>query len=340
MRTRTHSGSRPDLATVSLAMRGFSLIEMMISMVIGLLVVVALIGVLVNSKSGSKTNDRTSELQSNGRYALNSLRFELRHAGFRGYTWAEPNVTSTSVTGECIGTGFITNLRQGVWGANDSNPFAATCLPATAYAGDDILVLRRLGVTAATSTAGDLIDNGLHTGANTYTGATYTANSIFFRSTYNAGEPFKGTAYPAISGSPLVDYPVQVYVYYISPYTASATENPRVPALYRIALQADGTFTPELVATGIEKLQIQYGRATTDLNTRYYDASGITGTTTDTLPTEWDDVNSVRIWMLARNTTTEPGYVNNTSYVMGDQTYTVNDGYRRQLFTTVVQLRK
>lgn len=335
--------ARPDKIQMFLppkATKGFSLVEMMISMVIGLLIIGSLIGVLINSKSSSKTNDRTSELQSNGRYALNSLRFELRHAGFRGYTWAEPNPVSFVVTGECNTTGFVTNIRQAVWGANDSNPFAGSCIPGADYAGDDVLVIRRLGVTPATSTVGDLADNALHTGANTYTGATYAANSVFFRSTYNAGEVFRGSTYPAISGSPLVDYPVRVYVYYISPYTNSAAEVPNVPALYRVALLDDGSITRELVATGIEKMQVQYGRATTDMNTRYYDANNITGTNIDTLPTEWDDVNSVRIWLLARNTATEPGYDNTNTYLMGDQAYTVNDSYRRQLFTTMVQLRK
>jgi hypothetical protein len=43
--------------------------------------------------------------------------------------------------------------------------------------------------------------------------------------------------------------------------------------------------------------------------------------------------------LLARTAKVENGYSNTTSYAMGDQTYTVNDGFRRQLFTAVVQLR-
>ena len=44
-------------------------------------------------------------------------------------------------------------------------------------------------------------------------------------------------------------------------------------------------------------------------------------------------------YVMARSAKAEPGYGNTNSYVMGDQTYTVNDGFRRQLFTMVVQLR-
>ena len=49
----------------------------------------------------------------------------------------------------------------------------------------------------------------------------------------------------------------------------------------------------------------------------------------------------VRIWLLARNATPEPGYVPLPVAAMGSQPgFTPpNDGFRRQLFTTVVQLR-
>jgi hypothetical protein len=65
----------------------------------------------------------------------------------------------------------------------------------------------------------------------------------------------------------------------------------------------------------------------------------LNSSSSDATSNAWDGVNSVRIWLLARNTTAEPGYANTSTYVMGDQSYTVNDGFRRQLFATVVQLR-
>ena len=94
----------------------------------------------------------------------------------------------------------------------------------------------------------------------------------------------------------------------------------------------------ELVASGIERMQIQYGRLTTVPDTQYLDS--VPGTSFDLTPNgAWDEVNSVRIWLLARNTSPELGYVNNQTYQMGNQPYTVNDNFRRQLFTSVVQLR-
>lgn len=309
----------------TLAAAGFSLIEMMISITIGMMIVAALIGVLSSNSRSTKTNDRTSELQSNGRYALDHLKRELRHAGYRGYTWAEPNIPTSviAVNNECLSAGaaadaFVQNIRQGIWGANDSNPYAANCLPAANYLRGDVLVIRRAGSAPATA---------------------LVANTLYLRSTYAAGEVFQGTVAPTVTGAPQADFALQEYVYYIG----SDDSNAAVPALRRISLQ-DNDMVDEMVVSGIEHMQVQYGRLDTALNTQYSNANSISGASTDSPATlssyAWDEVNSVRIWLLARNAKLEPGYANTSTYAMGDVAYgPVNDGFRRQLFTAVVQLR-
>lgn len=321
---------------------GFSLVEMMIAMTIGLVIIVALLGMLASSWTGASSNRRTSEIEFDGRYALDTVLNDLRHAGFRGNSWAEPTAPTTAITpitGECLPAGaaagsFVSNLRQGVWGSNDSNPFSANCIPAASYLRGDILAIRKVASIPVT---------------------TLVANTLYFRSTYNAGEIFRGApvtactapistytppfdTFPCINGTPsqgLDDFSLQVNVYGIGPSTDDAT----IPALYRIALQADGSMTSELVANGIEHLQVEYGRYTTDLNTRYFNASAISGSSVDTAVTEWDDVSSVRVWILARSATVEPGYTNTNTYTMGDVSYTVNDGFRRNLRSALVHLR-
>ena len=309
--------------------RGFSLVEMMISIVIGLFIVAALIAVLVSSSGSSKTNERTAELQSNGRYALNHLKRELRHAGYRGFTWADPTPGAVDVTNECLGAGaaagaFANNIRQGIWGANDGNPFTTNCLLA-GYVRGDVLVIRRVAGQAAT---------------------VLTASTLYFRSTYADGRVFQGASAPTVAGTPIANFALQEYVYFIGP----DNDNAAIPALRRIALKGNGEdcngtagtaaiMCNEMVVSGIEHMQVQYGRTTSDGNTRYFNANNIAGLSSDAGSTNWDDVNSVRIWLLARNAKAEAGYANSNSYVMGDQTYTANDSFRRQLFAVVVQLR-
>jgi hypothetical protein len=232
------------------------------------------------------------------------------------------------LTNECLAAGatagtFVSNIRQGVWGANNSNPFSTSCIPDASYAtGNDVLVVRRLAVN---------FDE------------TPVANKLYFQSSYSTGQIFRGATAPVFADglTPVASFPVQIYVYYISPFTVSG-ETPLVPALYRVALQSDGSMSRELVASGIEHFQVQYGRLTTATPpvTQFFDT--LTGSSFSTVASDWDNVNSVRIWLLARNETEEPGYVNTNSYVMGDQTYDFGaapDGFRRQLFSTVVQLR-
>lgn len=315
------------------AMRGFSLIEMMVSVTIGLMIVAALVGVLSSNASSSKTNDRSSELQGNGRYALDHLKRELHHAGYKGYSWAESNaVTLPAITTECLGVGagngaFVSNIRQGIWGANDSNPYAASCL-AAGYLRGDVLAIRHADYQPLSS------------GSNT------TNNTFYLRSSYSVSEVFQGTGAatltgaPALAGSPTpqADFQLREYVYYIG----SDDNNAAIPALRRRSL-VGSAMVDEMVVSGIEHMQVQYGRYDTALNTQYFNANGISGSSTDTPFTlsnyAWDEVNSVRIWLLARTAKVENGYSNTTSYAMGDQTYTVNDSFRRQLFTAVVQLR-
>ena len=333
MNTTTPIAVRPvsrRLARVA----GFTLIEMMISITIGLGILAGLVGVLATNASNSRSNDKTSELMTNGRYALNSIKQELREAGFRGYTWSEPDAPGAlgALVNECLqganaAGSFVSNLRQGVWGSNDANPFSANCIPNTRYAGDDVLVVRRLAPFPATALA---------------------ANQLYFQSTYARGQVYRSTTAPVTApvfgGSPvpLASFAVQVYVYYISPVTnTAAPENPAVPSLRRLSLNSAGAMVDELVATGIEHMQVQYGYLATNGTTQYLNA-GVSPLDTDSsnsLSAVWDDVNSVRIWLLARNTLTEPGYANSQTYTMGGQNFVKGDSFRRQMFSTVVQLR-
>ena len=307
---------------------GFSLIEMMISITIGLVIIGALVGVLASNARSSKTNDRTSELQSNGRYAMEHLVSELRHAGFHAYTpLSNPlNSNALAITGACAGSSaFVSNVRQGIWGANDSNPFAADCIPN--YRTGDVLVIRRVAGQTTLSASG-------------------VPNTVYLRSSYDSGMVFQFAtlaAVPTVTGDANAEnFALWQYVYYIGNDDTDAT----IPALRRVRLATETDPTPgimldEMVVSGIEQMQVQYGVFNrTDDTTQYLDANGISGLSTDTIETPWDDVNAVRIWLLARNTKAEANYANTNTYRMGSFDYgPVNDSIRRQLFSTVVQLR-
>jgi type IV pilus assembly protein PilW len=304
-------------------MSGFGLAEMMISLTIGLLIIAALFGVVISSSNNSKTNDRTSELQSNGRFALDHLARELRHAGNRGYTAALPDSAAwvtPIIANECGTAGsFVKNIRQGVWASNNSNPFAANCISggsaAQTYKQGDVLVIRR---AASTPT---LQVNAI-------------ANASYLRSSYLTETAMQGSALPAGTTVGTEIFALQNYVYYIGGDDADST----IPALRRVTL-ANNAMVDELVVSGIEQIEVEFG-VTQTANSRYFLADDINGGHSATGPTDWDNINAVRIWLLARNAKTEAGYTNTNTYNLSDQTYgPFNDNFRRQIFTGVVQLR-
>lgn len=335
---------------------GFSLIEMMVAVTVGLMIIAALTSVIVSSSAASRANDRTSELQSNGRYAMDILKRDIQSAGYYGLSGRGVNQpTGLNLPGDCF-AGFANNINQRVWGSNDGvNPFAANCIPNANYAGSDILVLRYASLEAYPSAPGvaPAVDPAGVTGfANT------GANTLYFRSAFESSRLFQANNLPTFNNAPQQDHIVQVHVYYISPNTVTAPAD-GIPSLHRMVLNSTGTMVDELVASGIENLQVQYGVVDALGNTQNLDAQNVNpgvvpatdavtnpldATGAAVLPNNWGNVNAVHIWLLSRNTGADrgDGYVNNTVYAMGDQNIVANAAtarFRRQLFTTTIQLR-
>jgi type IV pilus assembly protein PilW len=323
---------------------GFTLIEMMIALTVGLFVLGALVAVLSSAGRSTKSNDQTSEMQSNGRYALNVILRDVQHAGQSGLTpsatllSAQQNgffniASGVSATNDCDSSNFALRLEQPVAGSDNSNPYSATCIPSANYSTGDILVVRYadmqnlIAVNPATATTPP---------------AFSVTNDIFLRSSYAVSTLFKnGTAPYQIGTGPMQDQLLKTYVYYISPNTTGADG---IPALYRLNLTAGNMNTTELVASGIENLQVQYGVVDASGNTQYVDASAMTSWPSKTFPS-WTQVKSVRVWLLARNSDSKGsgGYSNQTSYQMGNVNFVptvgTSDKFRRQLFMTTISLR-
>lgn len=306
--------------------RGFTLLELMVAITISLFILSALAAVVIGASSTNRTRDRASELQVNGRYAIDQIRRDLQHAGFLGVTSlffpdqaisvANPPFSSAITVSNVCDNATIGKLSDRIWGTNDSNPYSATCIPAANYLRGDVLVIRGLNPNVAT--------------------APFSASLVYYRSSYEGGSPFVGPTVADFTGSnraaPYLEYLLEETVYYISPYTTSATESPAVPALYRMRLSTGPAMVRELVASGVENLQVRYGVFQTNDTVRYMRA--------DQMATEdWDLVRSVQVSLLMRAATAEAGYTNTTSYDLSGTTVTVNDSYPRLALSALVQQR-
>lgn len=63
--------------------RGLTLVELMIAMVVGLLLLSGVIQIFLSSKQSYRLQEGFSRLQENGRFAMDVLTLNLRHAGFK-----------------------------------------------------------------------------------------------------------------------------------------------------------------------------------------------------------------------------------------------------------------
>ena len=55
---------------------------------------------------------------------------------------------------------------------------------------------------------------------------------------------------------------------------------------------------------------------------------------------DWDDVVSVKLWVLVRGECPETGYSDTRTYILGDiANYAPADSFRRNLYSTIVALR-
>lgn len=322
--------------------RGFTIIELMIAMTIGLILVGAVSVVLLGAMKTSTSRERDSESQTNGRYAIDTVRRSLNHAGFLGISslfWPDEPYSGAAVTSGSSVTFcdplFIGKLSLRVWASSNSNPYSATCIPAANYlAATDVLVVRNLSlnpVAGPYTTAAPVAANFIAPATG------FVAGTIYFHVAYEGGQSFVGTAVPDLLASskqpPYFDYRLEEYVYYISPWTNSATESPQVPALYRMRLDAGPAMTAELVASGVENMQVRVGEMSLNGTAKFLDPGSSPEPT-------WDSVQAVEVALLVRGATTEPGLAGLTrTHRLAGTTVTVTDGYPREVYSAVVQLR-
>ena len=82
--------------------RGFSLIELMVALTLGLVLTAGLVQLFSSTKVTFNTNDALARVQENGRFALESLKRELREAGTLGFCAGQVPITNHLNTG-CSG---------------------------------------------------------------------------------------------------------------------------------------------------------------------------------------------------------------------------------------------
>jgi type IV pilus assembly protein PilW len=291
----------------------------MVAMLIMAIMFNGLIDMFLASRATFSATDNLSRLQENGRTTVDLLVTSLRRTGYMGGNSDPTNIFGTlgaSATAETCITDDSTWARmitQPAFGLDDTRA-GYDCideLDANPYLRGDILTLR-----FASPWQVEVAD--------------MVATRAYLRSSLFRGNIFLGAdsadATNIVEDLPQWQHQLLAYTYYVAD-TGRECNGAVIPGLFRKAPDVNNLPLAEELIEGVENIQFQY-----NVGDRYVDADNVAN---------WDNVLSVKLWVLVRSACPETGYTDNRTYVLGNVTpdYAPADNYRRHLYTTVVALR-
>lgn len=293
---------------------GFSLIELMVSMAIGLFLIAGVFTVYLNGRSSQRIVDDQIAMLDDARFALEMIAYDLRHSSMWGRLNEFEKVDSSLlpvVAGECE-AGWATNADNPVRAFNDNNPYAAGCN--VDYARGDVLEVRyALGQAVAA--------------------ANLDPTSVYINGDVNQASYFSGAS-PGVAPNSFL---AVSNAYYVSSWSNANGDN--LPSLHRVSLRPGPVVVDEMLLPGVEDLQIQFGVDS--------DGDGVVNTYVNPdAVTDWMNVRSAQVWIVVRsqqnypdlNTALPPAQVSNIVNA-GSALAFSNDGFRRIVVSTVVQLK-
>lgn len=306
MKTNACRASRQQL--------GFSMVELLIAVALGIVLSWAILDVTLNSSRTARELELTSEMVENGRYLTKLLGSELQLAGFYGRLENYIDDTVTAQPDPCSGLS-STNLRNGMnyplFGLDGVAAGTTTCNGDVLLTGSDALLIRRADTTSVNSTAGLVA-------ARHYLQETITAAVLDLginSSSFNLLEK-DGTTVAAIR-----EYHQDIYFV--------GSDN----VFNRLSL-INGAYTVEPLVEGIDDFQLVYGIDRS--------GDGVANAAFVELPasaSEWENVVSVKIFLLLSSTSNAPGLADGKTYSYADRVgITFSDSKKRRLFSGVARL--
>lgn len=299
--------------------RGMTVVELMVAITLAVFLAGVLAALFIASNRSRQELDRTSNQIENGRYVMDILGEEIRHAGFFGSTGVkrstaltEPPAPCSDSEGDIVGGLAYPIARHSLFPASCGDPRY------THVSGTPILVVRRAS-TAVISAANAATEQNAE---------KYFVQSIPSDSPrVDLGSAGFDLKYDDGTVAPI--RPLLIKVFWIG---VGADGNSRLLVTeYGIA---DGaSFTTNVVAEGVENVQYVFGLDTDG-------ADGVVDVMTDS-PTPAqvrDDLITVRVDLLVRNSAATTGYVDSATYNLGlNVTYTPTGNaasFKRNLFSS------
>ena len=341
--------NRPTLSAIqakpSLQL-GLSLIELMISITIGLLILVALSTLFINQSKARVELDKSNRMIDNGRYALELLSDNLRLAGYYGEfspTSGVPAVPAT-LPDPCstLASDMAAALQLAVQTYDAATPTSSISSPPcgltytagsnlTVKPGSDILVIRRA------STATPIVQGVALSGTHYLQASLCQYDLVPYKiDTVPANFTLRQKTCTATSTTPYADLrQFVVQVYFVSPNNkVIGGVGDGIPTLKRRELDpTTHVFVTTPLVEGIEFMQLEYGL---DANNDGVADSYVAAPAA----TDWPNVVSVKMHILARNTEATKSYADTKTYSLGlaGSVVAPNDPYKRHAYTQYIRL--
>lgn len=335
-----HSASRQQGATI---------IELMIGIAIGLIIVAGMALLFSNTSISRSELEKSSRMIENGRYAIELLEDDIKHAGFydllgipAGYALNRVDACTTSGNfGFVSGTSVATPLfgYDDSWAANCTTPNGST--ERNYRTGTDVLVIRRVAsgapVPPAASSASSLyLQVSACSKDSTTVAPIVLANG-------------QSSSFTLRDKDCATKRPVRQFIsrlYFVADCNDCTGATDQVPTLKMLELQGSSLVAVPLVE-GVEDMQLEYrldtnGDGIADVfNVK---ASSI-GDNCAASPAGycWANVMAVDIYLLARNTELTVGHLDDRTYTLGSQTSDVKSisgddrKFKRHAYTVTVQ---
>lgn len=346
----------PRALALRRAMRGVSIVEIMIALTLGMIVLAALATFFASTSAARQELERTSRQVENGRFAIELISDDLRLAGFYGeMTLQVANASNLPVSGwpspcSTVPTDWAASLFLPVQ-AYDNGLGAPGCLPGSLKPGTDVVVVRRTSTCEAGTPNCDAVQPN-HAYFQVSKCPTETpSNDTVYRLGVIGATTFEKTIRDCTTRAGLREYVVRMY--YISTDNGLGVN---IPTLKR--LEFTGTnFTDTPLVEGIEELNIEYGidwdgdgiadAYTADPNNftpATCPVDGASGQSMCTPTRNWTNVVTARVYLLARNIDPSPNWTDAKRYYLGrdvnngEVIVSPGDAYKRHVYSALVRV--
>ena len=298
---------------------GFSIVELLIAVALGIVLSWAILDVTLNSSRTARELELTSEMVENGRYLTNLLSNELQLAGFYGRLESYSDDTVTAQPDPCTGLS-AASLRNGmnypVFGLDGVAAGTTTCNGDVLLTGSDALLIRRADTTSVNSTAS--LGANQHYLQETVTAAVLDVGAN--NTSFNLKEKDNATV------AAIREYHQDIYFI--------GTDN----VFNRLSL-INGSYTLEPLVEGVDDFQLVYGIDRSGDGVANADGGNAAFVELPASAAEWENVVSVKVFLLLSSTSNAPGLGDGKTYSYADKAgITFSDSKKRRLFSGVARL--